>query len=89
MLVVISHLLPVTCYLFLATCYLLPVTCYLLLATCYLPPVTCYLLLIISGYLQSDSFDMIIGYLKPVISCKKMLSFAPVVRLALVSLHAA
>ena len=65
----------VTCYLLLVTCYLPPVTCHLLLATCYLIPVTCYILFNISWYLQSYSFHMIISYLKPVISCKRIASF--------------
>ena len=51
------------------------VTFYLFLATCYLLPVTCYMLLIISWYLQSDSFRMIIGFLKPAISCNRIVSF--------------
>ena len=44
-LVSIHYLLPVTCFLLLATCFLATVTCYLLLATCYLLHVTCYMLL--------------------------------------------
>ena len=75
LLLVTCHLLLATCYLLLVSCHLLLATCYLLLATCYLLPVTCYMLLIISWYFQSDSFHIIIGYLKPLISCKRITSF--------------
>ena len=75
LLVVIYQVLPVTCYLSLVSCQLLPATCYLLLATCYLLPVTCYILLIIRWYLESDSLHLIISYLKPLISCKRIASF--------------
>ena len=68
------------CCLLLAIFYLLILTCYLLFAICFLLYVTCYLLLVIC-YSLSDT-----SYLKLATSCKNLIPFAPVVRLALVLL---
>ena len=76
-----------TCYMLVAIYYLLPFTCYMLLATCYLLPVTChYMLLIVIRYLLSDSFHKILVFWSLLFLVKKLLLFAPVVRLALVEL---
>ena len=83
-LVSIHYLLPVTCHLLLGNSYLLLVTCLLLLNKCYLLHVTCCMLLIVIWYLQSDFsiWSWVIWSL--LFLAKKLLPFAPVVRLALV-----
>ena len=94
----LSWFLIITCYPSLATCYLplaiwqlllatryFPlVTWQMLLVTCYLLHVTCCMLLIVIWYLQSDFsiWSWVIWSL--LFLAKKLLPFAPVVRLALV-----
>ena len=62
-------------------CYLLSVGYHLLLATCYL------LLVMEIIRLQVSDNNMILGHRKLAISCKKIVPFAPVVRLVLVFVY--